>query len=170
MVMFTTVLLVAALAPAAEPLSVEDIKRFTNDDHATLKAKYQTTQFFECFLYERNRNVRDDDKEKAVLRSAERNQHHKTVSFYQDLCSLTNPNNSDRTKIAILRGLRSTLGEAAYKAGGVPPLYPAKYEKDFKAWLAAKFKEGLTTPKAINDAALRQRDAKMQREQQKKKD
>jgi hypothetical protein len=167
-----TVLLLAAAAPNVNDTSLEDIKRFTNDDRATLKAKYETTRFFDLFLSELKRNT-PDEKRRGEL-DAERHRHRRVpMEVYRLLYGFKNPTDDDPAKLATLRRLRGTIGEAAYKTGGVPPLYPAKYEKEFKTWLDKKFKQGLTTPAKVAEAALaeskKQLEKKLREEQEKEK-
>jgi hypothetical protein len=139
--MLTAVLLAATFAPAADDVSLEDVKRFTDLDRDEIKARWQTTQYYQLFLQDARRNAGDKNRKKEL--EAEINAHSTTVSAYMELYNLKDPKSRDSQKIRTLRSLRRYLGEAAYKAGGLPPLYPAKADKEFRAWLDRKFQQGL---------------------------
>src|SRR5262245_61357495 len=117
--MLTAVLLAAAFAPAADDVSLDDIKRFTNEDRAQLKSKWEATRYFGLFLQDLRRNAGDEKRKRQL--EAEIKEYRTTEYTYRYLYRLEDPNEDKPAKLATLRSLRFKIGDAAYKAGGMPP-------------------------------------------------
>jgi hypothetical protein len=163
--MIALLFLVAAQPAPTEP-TIEDAKRFAHHDHAGVRKKCQIAQFYSSYLSELLRNAPDRATE-TRLREEKSTHLTRTLRIYTYLETVVSPQENDNEKVRSLRRLKSDLGEKAFLKGEVPPPVPPRREKEFKAWLDKKFKEGFKTPKEINDAALREREAQRKREQKK---
>lgn len=160
----TLLLFASVLAPAADPVKVEDVKRFANGDRHALQVKRQESQFFGCYLFELASSARDYKTQCRML--TEYQKHTSTQSLYSDVYFLTDPSFSERDKLVMLARLRNKIGEAAYQAGGMPPPYPPQYEQEFTAWLAKTKAASFGTLRALKEHLQAQREQTADRNKQ----
>jgi hypothetical protein len=166
--LFLSALAVTGAAPPAPGCDdvLAHVGRFTRDDHNTLREKHLTARFVALFLNEKA-NAAVDAKTRERLEQEYNRQWRKVADAYRVFVRLTDPLARPGSKPEALRRFRREIGETEWEAGVLPPPCPPKYEKEFKAWLDKKFEQGLKTPNAIAQAAVRAHYDKLKQQQKK---